>query len=795
MTGAIDADQELLLAPDLVMVAVAQLPGNVQKRFDEDELTGYTLTLEHARATSTYVGATLAGLLEEFRSPSTVADAVARYATDRSLRPDATLTGAYPAIRECLRRGYLVIPGSARSAGLQPVFAVGERGPGGRVVRRVQLLQDSEVHQIALESGGFAALKVQRDIGGERDSGRLEHEARVLRQLAGRAGAPAVLDEGSNDRRWLLLEWCEGDRLQHVIGRRSGTGPERRNDLAVRVADAYADLHDAGVVHGDVHPGNILVGVDHTIRLIDFGFAVTAANSEPAERGGVIQYYDPDHAAAVVARVPPPPASFAADQYALGAVLYEIVTGSPYLDFSLDTPSVLRQIIEDPPVGFDRRDIEPSPHLERILRTALSKDPAQRFPTVRALSDALRAATTTPATKAAPPLVRESADRFYRSVLARLRPGGDWFTDGLPDTAPTASVVYGAAGIAAALHHLAVSRADPDLLTLADQWCVRAAHDIGNPRAFTHPALTGADVSLPATSAFHGPTGVHAVQALISNASGDGFARRAALDRFVTESPSPDGNLDLTLGASGTLLAAALLWEALLDNTGPAALGGLLDLGNSVLGELGRRWDDRSAIGEDPEVTYLGIAHGWAGELLAALRWIRTTGASYPAGLTDRLDQLATLGQRDGLGARWPVGNHRTSAGLHGSMPGWCHGSAGYVHLWITAASSLDDDRWTELAERAAWHTHTHPGHIGQLCCGLAGQSYALLALFRHTGEQRWLAAARDFAARAVARSQDVVGGTNLAASLHKGHVGIAALVADLEHPEVAAMPFFGVEN
>lgn len=60
-------------------------------------------------------------------------------------------------------------------------------------------------------------------------------------------------------------------------------------------------------------------------------------------------------------------------------------------------------------------------------------------------------------------------------------------------------------------------------------------------------------------------------------------------------------------------------------------------------------------------------------------------------------------------------------------MPGWCKGSAGFVHLWTTAHALLGNGRWPTLAERAAWDMYTTSTPIAQLCCGLAGQVYALL--------------------------------------------------------------------
>jgi serine/threonine-protein kinase len=124
-------------------------------------------------------------------------------------------------------------------------------------------------------------------------------------------------------------------------------------------------------------------------------------------------------------------------------------------------------------------------------------------------------------------------------------------------------------------------------------------------------------------------------------------------------------------------------------------------------------------------------------------------------------------------------------------MPGWCHGTAGYVHLWTTAARVLAEPRWLDLAIAAAAHSWRSPPVAGHLCCGSAGQAYAMLALHRHTGDGEWLRRGRALAV--VAARQDSEPGRFT--SLYRGALGVAVLAADLEAPQEAAMPFFEPER
>jgi serine/threonine-protein kinase len=122
-------------------------------------------------------------------------------------------------------------------------------------------------------------------------------------------------------------------------------------------------------------------------------------------------------------------------------------------------------------------------------------------------------------------------------------------------------------------------------------------------------------------------------------------------------------------------------------------------------------------------------------------------------------------------------------------MSGWCNGSAGYVHLWGLAGRVTGQELFTSVAEQAGWHVWEDADNYPTLCCGLAGRGYALLDLFRSTGDAEWLGRARELAGRAIRHAREVPDA--LRHSLYKGDLGIATLCADLDRPESARLPFF----
>jgi hypothetical protein len=387
---------------------------------------------------------------------------------------------------------------------------------------------------------------------------------------------------------------------------------------------------------------------------------------------------------------------------------------------------------------------------------------------------------------AAPPAGPAAAALLAR-VLARTAPDAELFAGG--PAAPSASVTFGAAGIACALHRIAVARADAAVLARADLWCARAA-GLGGEEAFYNRRLDITPQTVGRISPYHTASGVWAAAALIARARGDAATWADAAARFAAAvSSGAAAGIDLTLGRSGVLLAASFL----LAGSGSAERGSLSARGEETLAALWRELDllptIRASAGGSP--LNLGMAHGWAGCLYATLCFCLRAGAPHPAGLERRLAELADCAEPWGRGLRWRWYGG-ADAGEAETMPGWCNGSAGFVFLWTLAARLLGDPACGRLAEGAAWNAWEAEDGGGSLCCGLAGRSYALLNLSRHLGSAAWLERARQLGERAAG---DIAHETSTPDSLFKGELGVAALAADLQRPDTAAFPFFEDEG
>jgi serine/threonine-protein kinase len=813
----------LILPADVTVVPVAQLPADLRAQIGCDE-GDYTLTRPRGRAGSRIVDAETVALLQAFRSPTTVVDAVLGYSQARALDPDQTLEEAYPLVEQLLKAQILVEADSPAARPIDPLLAIGETLLGYEVRRVLQVLEDTELYLLQNEAGARAALKILRSEGQTELRRTYAREAAVLRHLD-QTVSPPLLGEGRyQGRPYLLIGWCAGRLVPELALelRRDGSaaGRMRLLELCCRLAEAYAHLHSQGVLHGDVHPGNVLVADDGTVALVDYGLArlkKSAHGFTEPQRGAVPYYYEPECARARLSGSKPPRVSAQSEQYALAVMLYHLLTGAYYVNFKLEKREMLRQIAEEPPQPFERLCIAPWPELEAILAQALSKQPDQRYGSIAELVERLRAvappadawpqaaAAQVPADAAALPLLiaptprlaerdGPAPERLLEDVLARVAADGPLLAGELEP--PRCSVTYGAAGVAYMLYRLAGLHNDAGMLSLADLWSVRALRNPEDYHSFYSSTIEINPKTVGRISLYHTVSGAHCVQGLISAARSDMVTLTESLAAFIAASQGPCESLDLTLGRASTLLGCTFLRDALPTNHADIDMidqAALLACGERVLEEIWQVLDSYAPLKRYPELRFLGVAHGWAGLLYATLCWCRSARRRLPPQLCERLEQLAECAEPLGRGMRWKrrltrrVGEQPEDYG-----PSWCNGTAGMVFLWTLAHDMLGEPRYLTLAEQAAWNAWEDSQIWPSLCCGLAGRAYALLNLYRHTGAAVWLARARELTRRAAAATSL---STECRDSLYKGEIGVALLAAELARPELACMPLFEPEG
>jgi eukaryotic-like serine/threonine-protein kinase len=191
---------------------------------------------------------------------------------------------------------------------------------------------------------------------------------------------------------FLVMERVAGEPLGKLVQRGRPLSLRRATEIVRQILHGLEATHRAGFVHGDIKTDNVLVAVRHdgsyAVTLIDFGLARPAGSNSVHDGlvSGTPEYMAPEVASGG-------PVTAAADIYATGVILYELLTGVPPFTGATSGEVLRRQLRDDvtPPSLLDEDSPIP-PALERIVMRALAKRPRDRFPSARAFATALRVA-------------------------------------------------------------------------------------------------------------------------------------------------------------------------------------------------------------------------------------------------------------------------------------------------------------------------------------------------------------------------------------------------------------------
>ncbi|MEU0505073.1 serine/threonine-protein kinase PknD [Nocardia sp. NPDC005998] len=255
-------------------------------------------------------------------------------------------------------------------------------GQGG--MGQVWRAQDSLTNRVV-------ALKLlpERFADDEQLRERFRRECRAVAQLTEPHVIP-IHDFGDIDGRlYLNMRLIEGTDLRKVITREGALSPRRAVAIIAQVAGALQAAHDAGLVHRDVKPTNILLGADEFAYLIDFGIAHAADDRTLTSTGetiGTVAYMAPEEIAAEVK------ADARVDVYALTCVLHECLTGHPPFASTLGMQGVLAHHLHTPPPRPSTTTPEVPAAFDAVIAKGMAKNPGDRYQTVRELAAAASAA-------------------------------------------------------------------------------------------------------------------------------------------------------------------------------------------------------------------------------------------------------------------------------------------------------------------------------------------------------------------------------------------------------------------
>lgn len=195
----------------------------------------------------------------------------------------------------------------------------------------------------------------------------------------------AVYDFGQyNNRPYIVMEWIPGSDLRTLLNDNGALPVDQAVEYAIQICSAVGTAHRAGLVHGDLKPGNILITTDNQVKVTDFGLARALGESSMDEDEvvwGTPAYFAPEQASGDM--VLP-----ATDVYAIGIILYEMVTGRvPFV--GIDDQDVARKQLYEAHVPVDQLDPKIPEPLARIVDAAMAKSANERFLTADHLREAL----------------------------------------------------------------------------------------------------------------------------------------------------------------------------------------------------------------------------------------------------------------------------------------------------------------------------------------------------------------------------------------------------------------------
>lgn len=207
-------------------------------------------------------------------------------------------------------------------------------------------------------------------------------EARLLRKI----DSPRVIrvyDIGTHEERpYFVMDFIDGGTVADRV--KSAVTPEHALKLAVESARAVQVLHDAGVLHRDIKPTNLLVGEGERVLVADLGSAKRLAEASGVTvTTGTPAYMAPEQARGE-------PVDERSDVYSLGAVTYELLSGKQPFDVS-DPGSLLSRTPDSRPPKLSGAGLRP---LDRVLASALATRPADRPPSAAAFASALEQVAT-----------------------------------------------------------------------------------------------------------------------------------------------------------------------------------------------------------------------------------------------------------------------------------------------------------------------------------------------------------------------------------------------------------------
>jgi serine/threonine-protein kinase len=277
----------------------------------------------------------------------------------------------------------LLAPSDSQTAGrlaMNTAIKIGDTIDGFRVVKLLGNGSSSEVVEAIAPDVRMVVLKLPRDAAVSSPStfDRFRRELEIDARLS-HPGIQGSIDyRHSRSRPYLVMEYIEGETLSSVLEREHRLPVGRTVDYAKQVASALVYAHEHGVVHRDIKPINILVADDGQLVITDFGIASLSGARRLTWQWFGASLGTPDYMSPE--QIQGKRGDARSDIYALGAMLFELLTGRvPWIG---QTPlDVMNKHLSEPVPAMSDFGVAVPPELECLVRKCLRKKPEERYQT------------------------------------------------------------------------------------------------------------------------------------------------------------------------------------------------------------------------------------------------------------------------------------------------------------------------------------------------------------------------------------------------------------------------------
>jgi tRNA A-37 threonylcarbamoyl transferase component Bud32 len=282
-----------------------------------------------------------------------------------------------------------------------------------------RLLADRYRLSVRIDEGGAGEVWQARDerldrdvaiklLGANADEAFRERFADEARRAASviHPNVVTVFDEGRDGTdAFMVMELIRGRTLRDVVADRGPLRPHESARIVTQIAAALDAAHEAGVIHCDVKPANVIVDQQGTAKLTDFGIARAARGPREHELIGTARYIAPER---IEGKAP----TERSDVYSLGLVAYELIAGRPP-NAEMETEDLLRVRLDGRSPSLRSARVGISEEIDRVVAKALARDPQDRYASAGAFARDLLAASQ-----------RDDATGVLPPVAARPLPAG-----------------------------------------------------------------------------------------------------------------------------------------------------------------------------------------------------------------------------------------------------------------------------------------------------------------------------------------------------------------------------------